>query len=105
MIVVASTNGQVGIEESMRILKAGGSALDAVEGGIRLVEDNPEDHSVGYSGYPNILGEVELDACHHEWPNAGNRGRRRYARLPLRHLRSPQGHGATSPRLPGRPRR
>jgi beta-aspartyl-peptidase (threonine type) len=63
MIVVASTNGTVGIEESMRILKAGGSALDAVEAGIRLVEDNPEDHSVGYSGYPNILGEVELDAC------------------------------------------
>lgn len=63
MIVVASTNGQVGIEESMRILRAGGSAMDAVEAGIRLVEDNPEDHSVGYSGFPNILGEVELDAC------------------------------------------
>ena len=33
MIVVASTNGDVGIKESMRILKAGGSALDAVEVG------------------------------------------------------------------------
>jgi beta-aspartyl-peptidase (threonine type) len=30
--------------------------------GIRLVEANPEDHSVGYSGLPNLLGEVELDA-------------------------------------------
>ncbi len=62
MIVVASTNGIVGIKESMRILKAGGSAMDAVEAGIRLVESNPDDHSVGYSGFPNILCEVELDA-------------------------------------------
>jgi beta-aspartyl-peptidase (threonine type) len=63
MIVIASTNGKVGVEESMRVLKGGGLALDAVEAGIRLVEDNPDDHSVGYSGFPNILGEVELDAC------------------------------------------
>jgi beta-aspartyl-peptidase (threonine type) len=63
MIVIASTNGSVGIQESMRILKAGGSAVDAVEAGIRLVEANPDDHSVGYGGYPNILGQVELDAC------------------------------------------
>ena len=62
MIVVASSNGIVGITESMRILKAGGSAVEAVEAGIRLVEANPNDHSVGYSGYPNILGQVELDA-------------------------------------------
>jgi beta-aspartyl-peptidase (threonine type) len=63
MIVIASANGNVGIKEAMRLLKAGGSAIDAVEAGIRLVEANPEDHSVGYSGYPNILGQVELDAC------------------------------------------
>ena len=62
MIVVTCTNGIVGIQESMRLLKAGGSAIDAVEAGIRLVEENPEDHSVGYSGYPNLLGQVELDA-------------------------------------------
>ena len=62
MIVISSTNGIVGITESMRVLKAGGSAIDAVEAGIRLVEANPDDHSVGYSGYPNILGQVELDA-------------------------------------------
>ena len=62
MIVVASGNGIVGLQEAMRILKAGGSAVDAVEAGIRKVEDNPLDHSVGYGGYPNLLGEVELDA-------------------------------------------
>ncbi len=62
MIVVASTNGKVGIKQSMRILQEGGTALDAVEAGIRLVESNPDDHTVGYSGFPNFLGQVELDA-------------------------------------------
>ncbi len=63
MIVVASANGIVGIKESMKVLKNGGTAVDAVEAGIRLVEANPDDHTVGYSGYPNILGTVELDAA------------------------------------------
>lgn len=62
MILVASTNAELGFADGMRILRAGGTALDAVEAVIRLVESNPEDHSVGYSGLPNILGEVELDA-------------------------------------------
>jgi beta-aspartyl-peptidase (threonine type) len=43
-------------------LESGGSALDAVEAATRLVEDNPDDHTVGYGGYPNLLGQVELDA-------------------------------------------
>jgi beta-aspartyl-peptidase (threonine type) len=61
-LVVASTNGQVGITAAMDVLRAGGSAVDAVIAGIELVEANPDDHSVGYSGLPNLLGEVELDA-------------------------------------------
>lgn len=62
MILVASRNGSVGMDAAWDILQQGGSALDAVEAATRLVEDNPDDHSVGYSGYPNLLGEVELDA-------------------------------------------
>ena len=62
MIVVASRNGRVGILAAVEVLRAGGSAVDAVETGIRLVEDNPEEHSVGLGGLPNILGQVELDA-------------------------------------------
>ena len=62
MIIAASSNAHVGIAQGMAILKAGGSALDAVEATIRIVEDNPDDHSVGYNGFPNILGELELDA-------------------------------------------
>ncbi|MFN8592340.1 MAG: N(4)-(beta-N-acetylglucosaminyl)-L-asparaginase [Thermomicrobiales bacterium] len=62
LLIVASTNAGVGIADGMAVLRAGGSALDAVTATIRLVEANPEDHSVGYSGLPNALGEVELDA-------------------------------------------
>jgi beta-aspartyl-peptidase (threonine type) len=61
-IVVASANGNVGIRQAVAVLRSGGSALDAVVAGIKPVEANPEDHSVGYSGLPNLLGEVELDA-------------------------------------------
>ena len=62
MLIIASTNGAVGIDDAMSVLKDGGSAMDAVEIGIRLVEANPADHTVGYNGYPNILGQLELDA-------------------------------------------
>src|SRR3954453_10816370 len=44
------------------ILRNGGSALDAVEAVIRAVEDNPDDHTVGYGGDPNHDGEGERDA-------------------------------------------
>lgn len=61
-IVAASANGLVGIEAAVEVLRAGGTALEAVIAGARLVEANPDDHTVGYSGLPNLLGEVELDA-------------------------------------------
>src|SRR5689334_2921775 len=62
MIVVTSANGVIGLPAAVEILRAGGTALDAVEAATRLVEANPDDHTVGYGGYPNLLGEVELDA-------------------------------------------
>ncbi len=61
-IVAASANGMIGMEAAVEVLRAGGSALDAVIAGTRLVEANPDDHTVGFSGLPNLLGEVELDA-------------------------------------------
>ena len=38
MIVIASSNGDVGMPAAWAILQAGGSALDAVEAGTRAVE-------------------------------------------------------------------
>ncbi len=40
-----------------------GKALDGVEAGVRLVEANPNDQSVGYGGLPDRDGYVTLDAC------------------------------------------
>src|SRR6476661_7052029 len=62
MMIIGSVNGAIGLPAAWAILEAGGSALDAVEAATRVVEDNPEDHTVGYGGYPNLLGQVELDA-------------------------------------------
>ena len=62
MLLIGSENALQALAPAMHILKQGGSALDAVEAAIRLVESNPDDDSVGLSGWPNLLGEVELDA-------------------------------------------
>lgn len=62
MIVVASANGAIGMDAAWDVVAGGGTAIDAVEVGTRLVESNPDDHTVGYGGYPNVVGEVELDA-------------------------------------------
>lgn len=63
MIVLASRNGRIGLPAAMEAMAGGGSAVDAVEGGTRVVERNPEDPTVGLGGLPNILGEVRLDAA------------------------------------------
>ncbi len=62
MLLVASRNAGIGMHDAMAVLRSGGSALDAVVTAIRLVEENPNDHSVGFGGLPNLLGVVELDA-------------------------------------------
>jgi len=61
-LMVASENGRRGLVAGMALLRQGGSALDAVEAACRVVEDDPDDQSVGVGGLPNVLGEVELDA-------------------------------------------
>ena len=50
-------------EQAMAALQAGGSVLDAVEQGVRLVEADAENTSVGYGGLPDRDGRVALDAC------------------------------------------
>jgi beta-aspartyl-peptidase (threonine type) len=61
-LLVASSNAAVGFPAAMERLLDGGRALDAVEVAVRAVEDNPEDHTVGYGGLPNLIGQIELDA-------------------------------------------
>jgi N4-(beta-N-acetylglucosaminyl)-L-asparaginase len=49
-------------EETINLLLSGTNALDAVEKGIRITEDDPTVDTVGYGGAPNAEGIVELDA-------------------------------------------
>ena len=70
-LVISSANGIKAVEKAMAILKSGGSTLDAVVEGVTLVEDDPEDTSVGLGGLPNADGEVELDASVMHGPTGG----------------------------------
>jgi isoaspartyl peptidase/L-asparaginase-like protein (Ntn-hydrolase superfamily) len=60
--MIASERGEVGLAAGVGLLRAGSSAMDAVEAAVRVVESNEADHYVGVGGLPNLLGEVELDA-------------------------------------------
>ena len=63
MIVLASRNGRIGLAAAVDVMARGGSAVDGVEAGTRVVERNSDDPTVGLGGLPNILGEVRLDAA------------------------------------------
>src|SRR5215475_1650 len=65
-LMISSANGVNALSKGMDILKAGGDTLDAAIAAVTIVEDDPNDYSVGYGGLPNEEGEVELDAsCMH----------------------------------------
>jgi isoaspartyl peptidase/L-asparaginase-like protein (Ntn-hydrolase superfamily) len=63
--VVISTwsHGVEANKVSWDILQNGGSALDAVEMGVRVVESDASNGSVGLGGRPDREGIVTLDAC------------------------------------------
>jgi N4-(beta-N-acetylglucosaminyl)-L-asparaginase len=59
--------------EAWSVLSKGGKSLDAVEAGVRVVEADPQERSVGYGGRPDRDGHVTLDACiMDELGNAGS---------------------------------
>lgn len=65
MPVVVSTwnHGIQANEKALEVLAKGGTALDAVEAGVAVVESDPENTSVGLGGRPDRDGRVTLDAC------------------------------------------
>lgn len=73
LVVVASGNGLRATEKAMELLRQGVEPLDAVIAGVNIVEEDPNDMSVGYGGLPNEEGIVELDASVMNGPthNAG----------------------------------
>jgi L-asparaginase/N4-(beta-N-acetylglucosaminyl)-L-asparaginase len=63
--VVISTwkHGLAANAVAWKVLVGGGTALDAVELGVRESEADPKVTSVGYGGLPDREGHVTLDAC------------------------------------------
>jgi len=61
-VIISSANGLHALAKGMDVLKSGGDTLDAVVAAVTVVEDDPNDDSVGYGGLPNEEGVVELDA-------------------------------------------
>jgi N4-(beta-N-acetylglucosaminyl)-L-asparaginase len=60
---IASHNGLAATQKAYELLAAGRSTLDAVVEGVTLIEDDPDELTVGYGGLPNEDGVVQLDAA------------------------------------------
>jgi N4-(beta-N-acetylglucosaminyl)-L-asparaginase len=61
--VISSANGRSTTQLAYRMITQGEDVLDACIAGVNLVEDDPDDTSVGYGGLPNEDGVVQLDAA------------------------------------------
>lgn len=60
--VIASVNGLRATVRASELIRAGYDPADAIVQGVKIIEDDPEDDSVGIGGLPNAEGVVELDA-------------------------------------------
>jgi L-asparaginase len=63
MLLITNYEGRGGILRAITGLKANMNGLLAIVEGIKRVEEDLDIHSVGQSSWPNILGEIELDAA------------------------------------------
>ncbi|MEM7048597.1 MAG: N(4)-(beta-N-acetylglucosaminyl)-L-asparaginase [Acidobacteriota bacterium] len=81
---VSSANGLEATRRAYEGMVAGEDTLDAVVAGVNLVEDDPDDLTVGLGGLPNEEGVVELDAAVMHGPS-----HRAGAVASLRNIRNP----------------
>jgi N4-(beta-N-acetylglucosaminyl)-L-asparaginase len=70
-VVISSGNGLRATQKAAELLTQGADTLDAVIAGVNIVEEDPEDMTVGYGGLPNEDGVVELDSCVMHGPTCG----------------------------------
>jgi L-asparaginase len=61
-MLLANAEAWPGFETSVDLLKQGQGSIDAMVGGIAKVEREARVRSVGYGGWPNMIGEMEFDA-------------------------------------------
>jgi N4-(beta-N-acetylglucosaminyl)-L-asparaginase len=70
-VVISSENGheyrnggtQTCVERAFSMITKGADVLDAIVSGVGIVEADPGQTGVGWSGLPNADGVVQLDAC------------------------------------------
>ena len=60
---ISSDNGLEATRKAYELLAAGADTLDAAIAGVTIVEDDPNDNTVGLGGLPNENGVVQLDAA------------------------------------------
>lgn len=63
VVSISSGNGVPAVAQAVAAMQAGVDTLEAAVSGVVIVENDPDDTSVGYGGLPNSDGVVELDAC------------------------------------------
>ncbi len=63
MLLIANYEGRSGAPKAAELLKANTNGLRAIIEGVKIVEEDLTIHSVGQSSWPNILGELQLDAA------------------------------------------
>ena len=63
MLLIANSEAWPGIATSADLLKEGAQGLDALIAGISRVEREVKVRSVGFGGWPNMLGKMEFDAA------------------------------------------
>ena len=63
MKVIASGNALAAAQRAYALLEKGVDALTAVADGLAVVEDDPDEMTVGFGGLPNAEGVLQLDAA------------------------------------------
>lgn len=61
-MLLANAEAWPGFETTVDLLRRDGAGIDAMVAGIAKVEREAKVRSVGYGGWPNMLGEMEFDA-------------------------------------------
>ena len=69
-VAVSSSNGLRAVARAVERMAAGADPLDSAIEGVNIIEDDPNDMTVGYGGVPNEEGVVQLDACVMHGPTA-----------------------------------
>ena len=61
-MLLANAEAWPGFDTTVELLKSGGGGIDAMVAGIAKVEREAKVRSVGYGGWPNMIGDMEFDA-------------------------------------------